>query len=69
MSLHLQRFVDRIRGFEARGAQDFVMSLQDAKDMHAEITRLLLDLQQLREAAASKGSNEPIVIDIDGGSF
>jgi hypothetical protein len=42
MSLHLQKFVDRVRGFEARGAKDFVMPMGDAKDMHADITRLLL---------------------------
>ena len=38
MTIHLNKFVDRVRGFEARGAKDFVMSLTDAKDMHADIT-------------------------------
>lgn len=70
MSLHLQKFVDRVRGFEARGAKDFVMSMADAKDMHADITRLLLDLQNLREQAGnSKQSDEVITITMDGGKF
>jgi hypothetical protein len=70
MSLHLQKFVDRVRGFEARGAKDFVMSLADAKDMHADITRLLLDLQNLREQTAESTTKEEVlVVKMDGGSF
>jgi hypothetical protein len=70
MSMHLQRFVDRVRGFEARGAKDFIMSLQDAKDLHAEITRLLIDLQTLREIAVDKTVNDqPINVEITGGTY
>lgn len=70
MSIHLQRFVDRVRGFEARGAKDFVMSLTDAKDLHADITRLLIDLQALKEHAAEKAV-EPQVVEVrmNGGTF
>jgi hypothetical protein len=70
MSIHLQKFVDRVRGFEARGAKEFTMSIQDAKDLHADITRMLIDLQTLREAAAVQ-AQEPDVITVkmDGGSF
>lgn len=70
MSIHLQKFVDRVRGFEARGAREFTMSIQDAKDLHADITRLLIDLQTLKENAAAK-SQEPevITVQMDGGSF
>jgi hypothetical protein len=70
MSLHLQKFVDRVRGFEARGAKDFVMSMNDAKDMHADITRLLLDFQNLREQATKSAENpEVITVQMGGGSF
>lgn len=69
MSTHLQKFIDRVRGFEARGAKDFIMSMQDAKDLHADITRLLLELNSLREAAVSKNNNEVITVEITGGSF
>ena len=70
VSIHLQRFVDRVRGFEARGAKEFTMSIQDAKDLHADITRMLIDLQALRENAAAK-SQEPevITVQMDGGTF
>jgi len=70
MSMHLQKFIDRVRGFEARGAKEFIMSLQDAKDMHADITRLLLDLQNFREAVQQKPvEDEVVVVTMDGGSF
>jgi hypothetical protein len=69
MSLHLQKFVDRVRGLEARGGRDLVMSMTEAKDLHADITRLLIDLQQLRETVAADRVEETITIKMDGGSF
>lgn len=69
MSIHLQRFVDRVRGFEARGVKDFTMSMQDAKDLHADITRLLIDLQTYRESEAAKAPEQTITVQMDGGSF
>jgi hypothetical protein len=69
MSLHLQKFVDRVRGHEARGAKDFVMTLTEAKDMHADITRLLLELHDLREQASKPQIEEVITVQVGGGSF
>jgi tRNA A37 methylthiotransferase MiaB len=70
VSIHLQKFVDRVRGFEARGAREFTMSIQDANDLHADITRLLLDLQNLREALSQQQSNDQaITVRMDGGTF
>lgn len=69
MSIHLQKFVDRVRGFEARGARDFTMSMSDAKDLHADITRLLIDLQNLREQASNAQEDQVITVEMDGGKF
>ena len=69
MSLHLQKFVDRVRGHEARGSKDFVMTLAEAKDMHADITRLLLELHDLREQISKPAVEEVITVQIGGGSF
>jgi hypothetical protein len=70
MTIHLQRFVDRVRGLEARGAKDFNMSMQDAKDLHADITRLLLDLHTLKEYnTANKQTDNIVTLDVDGGAF
>lgn len=70
MTIHLQKFVDRVRGAEAKGAKDLVISLSDAKDLHADITRLLLRLQELQQD--SKGNQdipESITVKIEGGNF
>jgi hypothetical protein len=48
MSLHINRFVDAIKAAESRGQRDLTMSLRDAKDLHSDITKLLLTLEGMR---------------------
>lgn len=69
MSIHIQKFIERVQGFEARAAKDFTMSMKDAKDLHADITRLLLTVNQLREVAVAAQQNDKISIEVEGGSF
>jgi hypothetical protein len=70
MTIHLQKFVDRVRGHEARGAKDLVISMSDAKDLHADLTRLLLELQDLRKQQVVNSQEEKtITVQIGGGSF
>ena len=69
MSLHIHKFIDRLRGAEARGAKDYIMNLTEAKDLHADITRLLLDLETLRTSAAVAKKDEVITVQVGGGSF
>jgi len=69
MSIHIQKFIERVQGFEARAAKDFTMSMKDAKDLHADITRLLLTVNQLREVAVVAQQNDKISIEVGGGSF
>jgi len=70
MSIYLQKFVDRVRGLEARGAKDLTMSMADAKDLHADITRLLIDLETLREKTMLKDTGDGVItVQMDGGSF
>ena len=69
MTIHLTKFVNRVRGVESRGAKDFIMSLKDAQDLHADITRLLLELQTLREQTVKIAQENVITVKMDGGSF
>jgi hypothetical protein len=69
MSLHINRFVDSIKAHESRGQRDFVMSLRDAKDLHADITKLLLALQELHNTNLKNNTENPIVVQVSGGSF
>jgi len=68
MSLHIHRFVDAIKAAEARGQKDLMMSLRDAKDLHADITKLLVTLEQMRKP--SSASDDSVVkVELTGGSF
>jgi hypothetical protein len=67
--IHIQRFIDRLQGFEARGTKDFIMPVKDAKDLHADITRLLLSLETAREAAEKSTQDQVITVEVGGGSF
>jgi len=67
--LHIQRFVERLQGFEARGARDFTMPMKDAKDLHADLTRLLITLQAVRESTVAPDAAGPVTVEMQGGSF
>jgi hypothetical protein len=69
VSLHINRFIDRVQGQDARGGRDLVMSMVEAKDLLADITRLLLELETVRRAVVNTNSEETITIKMDGGSF
>ena len=67
MSLHINRFIDRLKAADARRQKDLVMSITDARDLHADITKLLLAVQELQEQRPTAAS--PTEIQIEGGSF
>ena len=69
MTIHLQKFVDRVRGQEARGARDLIMTMNEARDLHADITRLLLVLQTLQEQQIKTAAADVVKVEIQGGSF
>jgi hypothetical protein len=65
MSLHINRFVDSIKAHESRGQRDLVMTMREAKDLHSDITKLLLTLQTLH----TQPKQETITVELNGGSF
>jgi hypothetical protein len=69
MSLHINKFVDRIKAQESRGQRDFIMSMNEARDLHADITKLLLVLQHHHEHAQKSQNSETIEVVVTGGTF
>ena len=67
--IHIQRFIERLQGAEARGQRDLILTVKEAKDLHADITRLLLALEQARTAAEIPEKDQVITINMDGGAF
>jgi hypothetical protein len=45
--------------------------MQEAKDLHADVTRLLLDMESMRKELVQKSTTEtePITVQITGGTF
>lgn len=67
MSLHINRFVDAIKAAESRGQRDLTMSMRDARDLHADITKLLFTLEQLRSQPAA--DSQVVQVELQGGTF
>lgn len=65
--LHINRFVDNLKAHESRGQRDFSMPMRDAKDLHADITKLLLQVNAMHELLQQK--NAVIEVELTGGSF
>ena len=67
MSLHINRFIDRVRAAESRQQREVTMTLTEARDLLADITRLLLKI----ESSAASTTTEPEVIEVqlNGGTF
>ena len=68
MSLHINRFVDSIKAHESRGQRDFTMTMREAKDLHSDITKLLLTLETLH-TQNTQTKPEAITVELSGGSY
>lgn len=70
MSLHINKFIDRIKANESRGQRDFTMTMTEAKDLHADITKLLLGLHVLHEQSRTAPADSQVVdLQVEGGTF
>jgi hypothetical protein len=69
MSLHINRFIDRVQGMDPRTTAVLTMSATEARDLVADLARVLLDLNRLRSALAHTDNQETITVQMDGGSF
>lgn len=67
MSLHINRFVDAIKASESRGQRDLTMSMRDARDLHADITKLLFTLEQIRSQPVAE--EQVVQVELQGGTF
>ena len=61
--IHIKRFIDRLNDLQASGAKDYVMSMHDARNLHSDITKLLLDSRE------SQPTEDVVNVEVKGGSF
>lgn len=66
MSIHIEKFIEKIKAAELRGRRDIVLTTTEAKDLHGDITKLLL---LLAEQQANSNNTQTVNIEVQGGSF
>jgi len=69
LSLHINRFIDRVQGMDLRSSQGLTVSVTEARDLVADLARLLLELNTVRSATVNTHSEDVITVQIDGGTF
>jgi hypothetical protein len=68
--MHINQFIDRVRAADARSQRDLVISLHDAKNLHADITKLLLAVQEMHDRLLEQTKkDQTITVEVEGGSF
>jgi len=67
--IHINNFVDKIKALELQNSKQFSMTIREAKDLHADITKLLLALQVLQDNKSSAKSNEIIQVELRGDTW
>jgi hypothetical protein len=64
--MYIKRFVDRLNDLQATGAKDFTISMHEARNLHSDITKLLVDTKNKQEPTTTE---DVVDIEVKGGSF
>lgn len=66
--IHITKLIDRIKAAESRGSRDFVLTIQEAKDLHTDLTKLLMRVTDLQQQLL-EAQDPTITVELGGGSF
>lgn len=66
--IHITKLIDRIKAAESRGSRDFVLTIQEAKDLHTDLTKLLMRVTDLQQQLL-EAQDPTITVEVGGGSF
>ena len=71
ISIHLQRFNDRIKVMNQTRAKDLTMSADDARNLHTEVFSLLAQISFLSNKAneLQQEDKSTIEVQLDGGAW
>ena len=61
---HIKRFIDRLNDLQVTNSKDFIMSIHEARLLHTDITKLLIDTKQ-----SAKPTDDVIDVKIKGDPF
>ena len=69
MTMHINRFLDKMAVMESKQNKDVVLPISDARGLRDDITRLLSELFELTQQKNTDTSGEITQIEIKGGTF
>ena len=69
MSIHINRFIDSVKAHESRSQKDFMMPMKDAKDLHRDITKMLLVVTDLQNRLLTALQEQTITVELGGRDF
>jgi hypothetical protein len=62
-NIYIKKFIDKLQQLQAQNAKDYIMSLHDARNLHSDISKLLLELRD------NTSDNSTVEIEIKSPSF
>lgn len=68
MSAHIAKFIDKVKMLESKQAKNITMTMREAKDLHSDITKLLIALHEVQQVQ-EKTDDTPQKVEISGGDF
>jgi hypothetical protein len=67
LSLAIKNFNERVKIMNQTGSKQLALSVDEARNLHADIFNLLANIAELQAAPAE--SVQPTTVSFDGGSF
>jgi len=64
--LYIRKFMDRLQQLELKGSRDFTCPINDAKNLHKDITTLLLDIDALQR---QNDQEDVVSVELKGEDF
>ncbi len=62
-NIYIKKFIDKLQQLQAQNAKDYIMSLHDARNLHSDISKLLLELRD------NTSDNSTVEVEIKSPSF
>jgi len=56
--LYINQFIDKVASADTRNAKEIILPLKDAKLLHADITKLLLVLEDFRQQRGNQSTTD-----------
>lgn len=65
----INKFVNKMRAVDAARSREVILTISEAQGLHADITKLLVDVQSMVEQVSSDQKPTQQSVEISGGSF